>query len=259
VRRRRYIAIAAIACVALAGYFVWRAFPRDRAAPVAAGEAVRIFRDRAVGPLAARPGEPEPGVYRYSTRGGEAVDTALGILSARHDFRGVSTISVIPTRCGMVERWQVLATRWTEVASCREPGGYRLVSVDEVHEFFGVRRDVLYRCREPVRPGATGLKPGMGWTGHCETGDSSRESVFRVLGFEPVRVGDSSLEAVHTRTRLRLVGSYSGSASHEDWRRRRDGLLLRRRVRTDGFWAGTVDADYTERYEIRLRSVQPER
>jgi hypothetical protein len=99
----------------------------------------------------------------------------------------------------------------------------------------------------------------MGWTGHCETGDSSRESAFRVLGFAPVRVGNSSFEAVHTRTRLRLLGSYSGSASHEDWRRRSDGLLLRRRVRTDGFWAGTVDADYTERYEIELRSIQPER
>jgi hypothetical protein len=99
----------------------------------------------------------------------------------------------------------------------------------------------------------------MEWQGHCETDDSSRESSFRVLGFEPVKVGEARFEAVHTRTRLRLLGAYSGSASQEDWRRRSDGLLLRRRSRTDGFFAGTVDADYAERYEIELRSVQPER
>jgi hypothetical protein len=48
-----------------------------------------------------------------------------------------------------VQRWEVLKSRWTEVATCREAGGYRLLSVDEMHEFFGVSRDVLYECREP--------------------------------------------------------------------------------------------------------------
>jgi hypothetical protein len=259
VRRRHQIAIAAIALVVVAGYVVWREFPRDRVSPVAVGEAVRTFRQRSVGPLSARPGEPAPGVYRYSTRGKESVDTALGVLSTSHRYRGVSTISVIATRCGFIERWQVFASRWAEVASCREHGGYRLVSIDELHEFFGVSQDVLYRCREPVRPGASKLRPGMEWQGHCETGDSSRESSSRVLGFEPVRVGDRSFEAVHTRTELRLLGTYSGSASQEDWRRRRDGLLLRRLSRTDGHRGGTVAADYTEGYEIELRSVHPDR
>ena len=258
-RRRHYIAIVAIACAVVPGYLVWRAFPRDRVSPVAVGEAVRTFRQRSVRPLSVRSGESAPGVYRYSTRGVESVDTALGILSTSHDLHGTSTISVIPTRCGIVERWQVLATRWTEVAKCREPGGYRLLSVDEMHEFFGVNREVLYRCREPVRPSPTKLRPGMEWRGHCETDDSSRESSFRVLGFEPVRVGGRSFEAVHTRTELRLLGVYSGSASQEDWRRRSDGLLLRRLSHTDGFLGGTVDADYTERYEIEIRSLKPDR
>lgn len=257
--RRRHIAIAAIACAVVAGYLIWRAFPRDEASPVAAGEAVREFRRRAVRPFVARPGEPEPGVYRYSTHGGESVDTALGILGTSHDFRGASTISVIPTRCGVVERWQVLGSRWTEVASCREAGGCRLLSVDEMHEFFGVNRDVLYRCREPVRPVATDLRPGMRWKGHCEAGDSSRESSFRVLGFEPVRVGDREFEAVHTRTNYRMLGTYSGSAVEEDWRRRSDGLLLRRLSRTDGHSGGPIAADYTERYSLRLLSARPER
>ncbi|HEX6228505.1 MAG TPA: hypothetical protein VFZ41_03480 [Solirubrobacterales bacterium] len=257
--RRRYIAIAAIACGVVAGYVAWRAIPHDEVSPVAVGEAVRIFRQRAVGALAARPGEPEPGVYRYSTRGGESVDAALGILSSSHDYPGNSTLSVIPNRCGMIERWQVLVTRWTEEVSCRAPGGYRLVSIDELHEFVGVRREVLYRCREPVRPGPPRLRPGMEWRGHCETDDSSRESRFRVLGMEGVRVGERSFEAVHTRTELRLLGNYSGSAIEEDWRRRSDGLLLRRRSLTDASSSGTLSADYTERYEIELRSVRPDR
>jgi hypothetical protein len=259
VRRRRYIATAAIACLIVAGYLLWRAFPRDRVSAVAVGEAVRIFRQRSVGPLSARSGEPEPGVYRYSTSGEESVDAALGILSTSHRYRGISTTSVIPTRCGFIERWQVLANRWTAVASCRRQGGYRLLSVDEMHEFFGVRRDVLYRCREPVRPGPTKLRPGMEWKGHCATNDSSRESRFRVLGFQRMRVGDRSFEAVHTLTRLRLLGTYSGSASQESWRRRSDGLLLRRISRTHGSLGGTVSAEYAESYGIRILTLQPDR
>lgn len=257
--RRRHIAIAAIAFAVTAGYVVWREFPRDRAARVAEGEAVRTFRQRAVGPLAARPGEPAPGVYRYSTRGGESVYAALGILGTTHDFRGVSTIAVIPTRCGTVERWQVLATRWTEVAACREGGGYRLASVDEMHEFFGTRREVLYRCREPARPGVTRLRVGMHWQGPCEADGSSEERSFHVLGFDSVKVGDREFEAVHTRTDYRLLGNYSGSATEGEWRRRSDGLLLRRISRTDGHSGGAVAADYEERYSLRLISPRPER
>ncbi len=260
VSRRRYIAILAIPCVVVAGYLVWRALPRDTAAPVAAGEAVRVFRQRAVAPLTARPGEPPPGVYRYSTRGEESVDAALGILGTSHRYRGTSTVSVIPTRCGSVERWQVLASRWTEVASCSEPGGYRLLSVDELHEFFGVHRRVVYRCRpEPVRPAASMLRPGMAWRGRCATENSSRESRLRVVGIGPVRVGGRRVEAVHTRTDLRLRGTYSGSAGEEEWRRRSDGLLLRRLSRTDARSGGAVAADYVERYEIRLLDLRPDR
>jgi hypothetical protein len=259
VPRGRYIVIAAIPCLIVAGYLVWRAFPRDRVVPVKVGEAVRIFRQRSVGPLSARSGEPEPGVYRYSTSGEESVNAGLGILSTNHHYHGTSTISVIPTQCGLVQRWEVLATRWTEVASCREQGGYRLLSVDEMHEFFGVRRDVLYKCREPVRPGPTKLRPGMEWKGRCATSDSSRESRFRVLGFQRVRVGDRSFEAVHTLTRLRMQGTYSGSASQEDWRRRSDGLLLRRISRTNGSLGGAVSADYAEHYEIRILTLHPDR
>lgn len=258
-RRRRYIVVVAIPCLIVAGYLVWRAFPRDQAVPVAVGEAVRIFRQRSVGPLSARPGEPEPGVYRYSTSGEESVQAGFGVLSTSHRYRGISTLSVIPTRCGLVQRWEVLVTRWTEVASCRERGGYRLLSVDEMHEFFGVRRDVLYRCREPVRPGPAKLRPGMEWKGTCATGDSSRESSFRVLGFQRLRVGDRSFEAVHTLTRLRLLGTYSGSASQEDWLRRSDGLLLRRVSRTRGSLGGAVSADYAESYQIRILTLKPDR
>lgn len=257
--RRRYIALAAIPLVALGGYLVWRAIPRDQAVPVAPGEAVRIFRQRAVEPLTARRGEPAPGVYRYATTGGESVETALGVLGTTHRYRGTSTISVIPTRCGFVERWQVLATRWTEVKRCREPPGYRLVSIDEAHEFFGVRRYVLYRCREPPRPSAARLKPGMEWHGHCVADGSSRDSTVRVLGVEGVRVGGESFAAIHTQSRRRMSGTYSGSGSQEDWRRRSDGLLLRRISRTDGSNGGGVEADYTENYRIELIEPRPAR
>jgi hypothetical protein len=261
VGRRRYIAIGAITtCAVGLGYLALREFPRDRVTPASVSEAVRVFRARAQGPLTARPGEPAPGVYRYRTRGGESVDAVVGILSTRHDFGGVTTIAVIPTACGVVERWQVLITRWTETASCIDERGQRLLSVDELHEFFGVRRRVVYRCREPPRPPTRRQRPGMGWTSRCTTGDSSREGRFRVLGLEPVRVGEQRFEAVHTRTRYDLGGGYSGSSGEEEWRRRGDGLLLRRVSWTEAHSGGApVAADYTERYSLRLISTRPQR
>jgi hypothetical protein len=259
--RRRYIVIGAITmCAVGLGYLVWREFPRDSATPATVSEAMRVFRARAQGPLRARPGMPEPGVYRYRTRGGESVDAVVGILSTRHDFGGVTTVAVIPTGCGAVERWQVLTTRWTETASCFDAHGRRLVSVDELHEFFGVRREVVYRCREPPRPIVGRQRPGMSWTGSCTSGDSSRKSVFRVLGVMPVGVGGRRYEAVHTRTRYSMLGGYTGSSGEEEWRRRGDGLLLRRVSWTDAHSGGApVAADYRERYSLRLISTRPQR
>jgi hypothetical protein len=260
VGRRRHIAIGLVASLLLvAGYLVWRAFPRDRPAPAQAGEALREFRRRAARPIVGRPGEPGPGVYRYATRGGESVDAVAGVLRADHDYSGVSTIAVIPTACGAIERWQALESRWMEIASCMPRARQRLLAVDELHEFFGTRREVTYRCREPLRPSATLLRPGMRWRGRCRTEDGSRESRFRVLGFEPVRVGGGEWEAVHTRTDYRMRGEYSGWAADEEWRRRSDGLLLRRTSRTRARSDDPIPADYEERYSIRLLSTRPVR
>lgn len=259
--RRRYIVIGAITmCAAGLGYLAWHEFPRDSATPATVSEAVRAFRARAQGPLSARPGGPEPGVYRYRTRGGESVDAVVGILSTRHDFGGDSTIAVIPTGCGAVERWQVLTTRWTETASCFDARDQRLLSVDELHEFFGVRREVVYRCREPLRPIARRQRPGMSWTGSCSSGEGSRKSSFRVLGVAPVRIDGRRFEAVHTRTRYTMLGGYTGSSGEEEWRRRADGLLLRRVSWTDAHSGGApVAADYREHYSLRLISTRPRR
>ena len=58
-------------------------------------------------------------------------------------------------------------------------------------------------------------------------------------------------------TDVKLDGHVSGTAKRDDWRRRSDGLLLRRVTSSDAHMSGTIDADYNERYSIQLLSVEP--
>jgi hypothetical protein len=112
-----------------------------------------------------------------------------------------------------------------------------------------------FHCRStPVS-----YQPGAHFSSECESDDSSISSASRVAGVEPVSVGGETYETTHVETRSVLGGGTSGTATHEEWRRRSDGLLLKR---TAGSEADTSDAGgthYSEQYTIRLLSVTPRR
>lgn len=255
--RRRYIAIAAVAGVGLLALVAWLNRPRDEPARASVKDAVRAFRAGAENrDLEAASGEPAPGVYRYATRGEESAKTAIG--GATHDYYGVSTIAVGSGRCG-VERWQVLTGRWTEAETCLGPKGYELKTVTEFHEFFDVGQKDSFRCHGAPAPRLADLQPGISFSGLCESDGSTISSVAEVVGFGTVFVGDEAFPVVHTRARSRVEGETSGSALRDDWRRRSDGLLLRRSVTSDADSDAGGGTHYTERYTLHLIDLEPRR
>jgi hypothetical protein len=260
VSRGRTIALVLAACVVVGAFLAWRLYPRDNTKHVSVGEAVSQFRAEGGGRGGGEGAlfEREPGVYRYQTHGSESADT--GLISSTHDYDGISTITISPKGCGVVERWEVLGGRWSEFTSCPTKGGdfFELIGFVEYHEFFGESRRSKYSCTGDPASRRRARQVGKTFHGHCESDENdSATSSSLVAAIENVDVGGKSYPAVHTTTHVKLDGHVTGTAKRDDWRRRSDGLLLKRVSSSDAHLSGTIDADYHESYSIQLLSVNP--
>jgi hypothetical protein len=252
------IAVVAVGCLVVLAALAWLNRPRDEPRKTSVADAVRSFRakDRPRG-RADDPGEPALGVYRYATRGGESVrGPGFG---TTHDYGGISTIVLSAGRCGVRERWQVLAGRWSEAETCTTARGKSVTAVTEFHEFFGEGQEDSFRCHSASAPDPSELRPGPRFSSSCRSSQSSISIMARIAGTEAISVGGETFDALHTESRSALGGETSGSARREEWRRRSDGLLLRRSVESDAETNAGGGTDYDERYTIRLLSVTPER
>jgi hypothetical protein len=255
--KRANIALLVFACVLGLAVLAWLNRPRDEPAKATVDDAVRSFRAQGdSGRNGGEPGEPALGVYRYATRGSESAQSELA--GATHDYGGVSTITLSAGRCGVRERWQVLAGRWSEGEACTDSGGGTL-RITEFHEFFGVGQEDSFRCRgESISRSAT-QRPGARFASTCESDGSSISNGSRVVGVETVSVGRETFDAVHVESRSLIEGENSGTARSEEWRRRSDGLVLRRTVESDADTAAGGGTHYSEQYTIELLSTTPRR
>ncbi len=252
--RRRNIALLVVASVAILAVIAWLNRPRDEPARATVDDAVRSFRaDGDSGSQGGGQGEPALGVYRYTTRGSESVKSP--VFGATHDYGGVSTIVLSAGRCGERERWQVLAGRWSEAEACATAHGNGTATVTEFHEFFGTGQEDSFHCRSaPVS-----TQPDSRFSSSCESDDSSISSTSRVIGVEPVSVGSETFDTTHVETRSVLEGKTSGSARRDEWRRRSDGLLLKRSAESEGDTSTAGGSHYSEQYTIELISTTPRR
>ncbi len=251
--RRRKIALLIAACVLALGVVAWIVWPRDEPTRTTVGDAVRSFRDEGKhAKEAGGSGEPALGVYRYGTRGAESIDSP--VLNTTHDYNGVSTVVLSAGRCAERERWQVLDGRWTEGELCTSHGR-TTGAVTEFHEFFGVGQKDAFRCHSK----ATSLEPGARFSSFCESGDSTIATTTRVIGATKVHVGAAAYDATQVASNSVFEGAESGSARRSEWRRRSDGLLLRRKVESEADTSTAGGSHYTERYAIRLLSTEPKR
>jgi hypothetical protein len=251
--RRRKITLLAVGCLLVIAVLAWLNRPRDEPARATVEDAVRSFR--AENDSGERRGAvgPAHGVYRYATQGSESVKTAF--VGATHDYDGTSTIALSAGRCGERERWQVLSGRWSEAEACESPDGEASATVIEFHEFFGQGQEDSLRCRSsPVSE-----KPGARFSSSCKSEDFSISNRSRVVGIERVSVGEETFDATHVETRSTFGGENSGTATRGEWRRRSDGLLLRRSVASEADTSAGGGSHYSERYTIRLLSVTPRR
>ena len=201
-----------------------------------------------------RPPDAQPlGEYTYETRGFERLRAAV---STRHTYPRTSTVTVAETACGVSERWEPLPERSAEWRFCVESKRWRLDALLDYHEFFGQAVPQNFSCEGPLAPRAPTLPIGYRWTDRCR-GAGSRVTVrYEAVREEPIEVDGTSVDTVLVRARAVLRGRIDGVNRLDSWLSRRNGLLVRRRVRSDT----ALDSPFgsvrdRERYELRLRSL----
>lgn len=255
------IVLSVVVVAALVGSLVYQLIPKDSTSEATAAQAVARFREE-MKRAASYPEHPEAqippfGVYRYSSDGSESIDTTA--FSTAHNYDGVSTVILTPTRCGVMERWQPLVERWTEGILCVDADSTHVVSVRDFHEFFERSKEVSYDCTGGNAPYAMQLRPGDRWQTRCESDQGTVVSNVEVVGFDEVKVAGKPIEAVHLRASATLEGDPDGSDTRDSWIRRTDGLLLRRIDSSEAHVDVAGGGDFEERYEIDLISTKPQR
>lgn len=258
--RAASIGLGVLALLALA-FVVYQAIPKDSVSKATTDEALVRFREQMKG-AGTRPDRPwaeipEFGVYRYRTRGSESIHTTA--FSTAHGYNGFSTVTLTPTRCGVMERWQPLVERWSEGNLCLGRHSTHVVGVRDYHEFFEQSKEVSYRCSGGDAPYTADLRPGLSWTTTCRADQGTVTSVATVKGLEPVEVGGHPIDAVHIQAVADLEGDPDGRDVRDSWIRRSDGLLLRRTDRSKAHVDVAGGGEFEEQFELSLVSTKPRR
>jgi hypothetical protein len=245
--------VVAVAAAAAVGG--WYLLHRDVAEPASVADAVAAFRaQEASGSMERSP--IRAGVYLYDTHGFERTDALGGVT---HRYPPTSTITVTPGPCGVRLRWDVLRGRYTTWTVCVGAGAWQEATRDELHTFFGVADQEIYRCADtPFRP--AGDTPGTVFAVSCTTGSATERGRGRVVGREEEAVGAATVPSVHVRTRTTFAGGTKGSAAFDFWLARDTGLPVKVTMvsrTTTGSLIG--DVHYEEDVSLELTSLTPRR
>jgi hypothetical protein len=261
-RGRGLIALLSVVLVVVAaGMAYYLFYPTDSARKSGVNQALVSFHEemkKAAGyPRHSGAAIPPFGVYRYSTRGSEEIEsTAFG---TGHRYGAVTGITLTPTRCGVKERWQPLVESWTEGELCLAPQTSRVVAVRNFHEFFGESKLVHYSCVGGSALYSAKLRPEMRWVTRCRSDTGTVASDVRVVGLGKIKVAGMPIEAVHLHSAVRLSGDPAGIDTQNSWLRRSDGLLLRRTESSKAHVDAGGGSEFNEHYEIALISTKPQR
>jgi hypothetical protein len=255
--KRRWKLAAVVVIVLTPGVYVWAEWSHDAAPPTSISKALRAFRSHVDSAHTHRPGLRRLGVYLYTTRGSETLNAA--IFQSTHRYRGTSTITVEPFACGIRERWQVLTTRWNESIMCKVHNDLRLVSLSEHHEFFGTVSAPFYRCHDSQWPQPHSYRVGLRWTVSCVGKTGLLLIRSSVVAPQAIEIDKMRIPAFAVRSRVAFNGEVTGTSIVSDWRRRSDGLLLRRTVYTKAGVEILGGGSYDEGYSLAIMSTVPRR
>jgi hypothetical protein len=200
----------------------------------------------------ARPGLPAPGVYRYTTTGGEWV-------SLFDTYRAYSptTMRIITNRgCGVREE-QFFVTQHLEYY---DRCGSQLVTYGTDVAYWWTHGTQDFECDGGTFDMA-GMRPGARVEWDCADEDTKAHQITEYIGDETVEVEGVPLPARHVRWTTLFSGATIGGALVDDWFDPSSGLLLKETrdiaLQVGSQFVGRLD--YTDKSAYTLLSVTPNR
>jgi hypothetical protein len=253
------LVIGAISFVALRPYL----FARGRTTELSVGEVVSRYQ-QSQGSAATAPASsttddaraavlPAPGVYVYATTGRDSVDALTG---DHHEYPATTTITVTPSACGVLVRWDVVAERWVEWTRCVRGDGVVGVSKRNFDRFFGTAHTDDYRCAGDPRP--IDAPAGTTWTLDCkESNGDFEDNHGTVVGLDHVDVRGTSVTALHVRVVID-DGDVHDAQVMDSWYCLGTDLLLKETAHNATANPSPIGSvNYREDYSIQLTSLEP--
>ncbi len=247
--RHRLVALAVLAVVGLPAFLVAGRYWED---PIDPADAVARFR--AAGAEAARPvpGLPEPGVYRYRTRGGERIS----LFDYEREYSPVTVRIVTRRGCGVREEQWFLAQHLEYYDRC----GPALPSYGTDIAYWWTHGTQAFRCGAGSFDGSD-LAPGGVSRWECRDEDTLAAQTVEYIGDEPVEVDGRTIVARHTRWTTAFSGATDGGAVVDDWFEPATGLVLREErhigLRVGSPFVGRLT--YADNSTYELLSTTPDR
>jgi hypothetical protein len=262
-RRSGLLVPLGLAALALGGWIVFRALTRENSEPASVPAAIARFQalphTARTLPPALRGRAPEPGVYRYDTRGFE-VSHVLG--TRRHPYPVRTTIAVTVTPRGCVRtRWDVLATRHDATLACpRRDGSWRSIDQSEEHEFAGHVDRRTYTCTPASTARPARLASGARWSSRCAIHGTTTVDASRLLGPRTLMLDGRRTRTLLVRTVTRVSGDTDGAGTSFTWLLPGTGLTVRRTIANASSTDTIVGAvRYEERATLALSEQHPRR
>ncbi|MEO5723032.1 MAG: hypothetical protein ABIQ39_17020 [Ilumatobacteraceae bacterium] len=199
---------------------------------------------------------PSPGVYVYTTTGRDSVDALNG---DHHDYPATTTITVLPSGCGVLLRWDVIVQRWMTWQRCLVDDGVAQTAVVNFDQFFGQSQTDTYTCAGDPRP----LRAAVGatWNFDCTQGTSVDHYRGVFVGTETLTIAEQPVSTSHVRVELTgstPPGPIDDSEVTETWYLDGTDLIVSQsaaNATSNSTVIGTVH--YKEQYEIVLTKLTP--
>ena len=193
-------------------------------------------------------GLPVPGVYRYSTTGGES--TKL-LATASREYPTGSAITVTNSGCGVRMEWAPVRERSEYLELCRQNDRLVLSSYGGAHEFFGMRNEHSVAC-----PDQTWLIPsvenGDDTNAVCEGGGLLHNRTTTSFTDTEVVIGGQTINGFAVVTKFVAEGTFNGTTLRT-MTFDEDGVLLSWSDDVSGFSPTPVgNADYKENFSLTL-------
>ncbi len=193
-------------------------------------------------------GLPVPGVYRYSTTGGDSTKLLTG---ASHDYPAESVITITRSGCGVRMEWTPVRERSEYFDVCREDNRLVLKGYGGAHEFFGMQDKHAVTCADKTWL-IPAVEDGDNASAVCEGGNLKHNRTTTSVKAAEVLIGEEKVDGFIVETKFVAEGSFNGTTLRT-MTFDEDGVLLSWTDAVTGFSPTPVgNADYKENFSLTL-------